>query len=72
MLEAKLVPEDEFVISIGTEFMEIESEDVSKNNCETKAFRRLSERLKKEYPRLPVCAISHERTVTKKDKASSI
>lgn len=55
MLEAKLVLGDGFFISIGTEFIENELEDVSKNDCETKAFKRLSERLKKEYPRLPVC-----------------
>lgn len=55
MPEAKLVPGDGFVISIGTEFIENEAEDVSKNDCETKTFKRLSERLKKESPRLPVC-----------------
>lgn len=58
VLEAKLVLGDGFVISIGTEFIENESEDVSKNDCETKAFKRLSERLKKEYPRLPVCVLA--------------
>lgn len=58
VLEAKLVPGEGFVISIGTEFMENEAEDVSKNDCETKAFKRLSERLKKEYPRLPVCVLA--------------
>ena len=46
VLEAKLVLGDGFVISMGTEFIENESEDVSKNDCETKAFKRLSERLK--------------------------
>lgn len=30
---------------------------MSKNGCETKAFKRLAERLKKEYPRLPVCVL---------------
>lgn len=58
VLEAKLVLGDGLVISIGTEFIENESEDVSKNDCETKAFKRLSERLKKEYPRLPVCVLA--------------
>lgn len=58
VLEAKLVLGDGFVISIGTEFIENESEDVSKNDCETKAFKRLSEKLKKEYPRLPVCVLA--------------
>lgn len=58
VLEAKLVLGEGLVISIGTEFIENESEGVSKNDCETKAFRRLSERLKKEYPRLPVCVLA--------------
>ena len=58
VLEAKLVLGDGFVASIGTEFIENENEDVSKNDCEAKAFRRLAERLKKEYPRLPVCVLA--------------
>jgi len=58
VLEAKLVPGDGFVISIGTEFIENESEEISKNDCETKAFKRLPERLKKKYPRLPVCVLA--------------
>ena len=58
VLEAKLVLGDGLVISIGTEFIENEDENVSKNDCETKAFKRLSERLKKEYPRLPVCVLA--------------
>lgn len=57
VLEAKLVLGDGFVVSIGTEFIENENEDVSKNDCETKAFKRLAGRLKKEYPRLPVCVL---------------
>ena len=58
VLEAKLVPGDGFVASIGTKFIENENEDVGKNDCETKAFKRLAERLKKEYPRLPVCVLA--------------
>lgn len=58
MLEAKLILGDDLVISIGTEFIENEDENVSKNDCETKAFKRLSEKLKKEYPRLPVCVLA--------------
>ena len=42
VLEAKLVLGDGLVISIGTEFIENEDENVSKNDCETKAFKRLS------------------------------
>lgn len=58
VLEAKLVLGSGLVISIGTEFIENEDENVSKNDCETKAFKRLSERLKKEYPRLEICVLA--------------
>lgn len=58
VLEAKLVLGNGLVVSIGTEFIENEDENVSKNDCETNAFQRLSERLKKEYPRLPVCVLA--------------
>ena len=51
VLKAKLVLGDGFAVSIGTEFIENENEDVSKNDCETKAFKRLAENLKKDYPR---------------------
>ena len=58
VLEAKIVLGDGFVVSIGTEFIENESEDVTKNDCETKAFKRLAEKLKKEYPRLNICVLA--------------
>lgn len=58
VLEAKLVLGESFVVSIGTEFIENENEDVSKNDCETKAFKRLAEKLKKEYPRLNICVLA--------------
>ena len=56
VLEAKLVVGD-MVLSIGTEFIENESEDVEKQDCELKAFYRLAERIKKDYPRLPICIL---------------
>lgn len=55
VLEAKIVFHDDVVISIGTEFIENEKEDAEKQDCELNAAKRLMERLKKEYPRLPVC-----------------
>lgn len=58
VLEAKIVLGDGFAVSIGTEFIENENEDVSKNDCETKAFRRLAAKLKKEYPRLKICVLA--------------
>ena len=56
VLEAKLVAGD-MVLSIATEFIENEDENVSKQDCEIKAFRRLAEKLKKKYPRLPICIL---------------
>ncbi|MCD8369432.1 MAG: hypothetical protein LUC94_03670 [Clostridiales bacterium] len=55
VLEAKLVLSEKIVISLGTEFIENEKEDVTKQDCEINAAKRLLKRLKKEYPRLPVC-----------------
>lgn len=55
VLEAKIVLRDNIIISLGTEFIENESEDVSKQDCETNAAKRLLSRIKKEYSRLPIC-----------------
>lgn len=56
VLEAKLVAGD-MVFSIGTEFIENENEDVTKQDCEIKAFYRLAKKLKEIYPRLPICVL---------------
>lgn len=55
VLEAKLVLGEKLIISLGTEFIENEREDVTKQDCEIEAGKRLMERIKKEYPRLPIC-----------------
>ena len=55
VLEAKLVLADNIVISIDSEFIENEHEDVSKQDCEINAAKRLIERLKKTFPRLRIC-----------------
>ncbi|MDD3362877.1 MAG: hypothetical protein PHW34_14515 [Hespellia sp.] len=54
VLEAKLVLSDDVIISIGTEFIENENENVSKQDCEINAAKRLLPKIKKAYPRLPV------------------
>lgn len=54
VLEAKLVIGD-MVFSIGSEFIENESEDVTKQDCELKAFSRLATKIKSEFSRLPIC-----------------
>lgn len=51
VLEAKLVVGD-MVLSIGSEFIENESEDVSKQDCELNAFHRLAKKLAQNQRRL--------------------
>lgn len=53
VLEAKLVVGD-LVFSIGSEFVENEDENVTKQDCEINAFKRLSKRIKKDYPKLKI------------------
>lgn len=55
VLEAKLVLSEKVVISLDTEFIENEKEDVLKQDCEIAAAKRLLKRLSKDYPKLPVC-----------------
>jgi hypothetical protein len=55
VLEAKLVFPNGFAFSIMTEFVENPGAHISKQDCELKAFYRLTERLKKAFPRLPIC-----------------
>jgi hypothetical protein len=55
ILEAKLVCENGFCISLGTEWIENPNGEYDKQDCELKAFVRLAEKLKTDYPRLPIC-----------------
>lgn len=55
VLEAKIVLSDHVVISLGTEFIENEKENVEKQDCELNAARRLMKKIKQDYPRLPIC-----------------
>ncbi len=55
VLEAKIVTSNGFSLSIYTEWIANPETDYDKQDCETKAFVRLANNLKKEYPRLPIC-----------------
>lgn len=57
VLEAKLVTEAGFAISIATEWIENPEGEFDKQDCELKACRRLAEKLKKSFPRLPICLV---------------
>lgn len=55
IVEAKLVLQDNIIVSIMTEFVENEGKEVEKQDCERNACYRLMERLKKEFPMLRIC-----------------
>ncbi len=55
VVEAKLILSKKIVISLGTEFIENEKEDVAKQDCEINAAKRLITKIKKDYPRLNIC-----------------
>ncbi len=55
VLEAKLITWDGFSFSLMSEFIENPQANPTKQDCELKAFYRLAARLKKRFPRLPIC-----------------
>lgn len=57
VLEAKLVLPNGLSISLGTEWIENDGLEYDKQDCELKAFKRLSVKLKKSFPRLPICIV---------------
>lgn len=68
VLEAKIVFGESLIVSIGSEFIENNgeeaerqkgmSEEEKKQDCETKAFKRLAKKLKKAFPRLPIIILA--------------
>jgi hypothetical protein len=58
VLEAKLVTPTGLAISLASEWIENPEGEFNKQDCERKAFKRLAEKLKKQYPRLPVCILA--------------
>lgn len=58
VLEAKLVTSTGLAISLASEFIENDpGRDYEKQDCEQKAFVRLAAKIKKHFPRLPVCIL---------------
>ena len=60
VLEAKLVTEDGHAISLANEWIENQNPvgEFNKQDCERKAFIRLAAKVKKQYPRLPICILA--------------
>lgn len=57
VLEAKLITENGFAFSLMTEFIENRDPNATKQDCELKAFYRLARRIKKQFPRQPMCLL---------------
>lgn len=55
VLEAKLICSNGFSISLATEWIENPDGDYKKQDCEQKAYKRLAEKIKEAFPRLPIC-----------------
>lgn len=59
VLEAKLVTSSGLAISLASEFIENQpGRDYEKQDCEQKAFARLAVKIKKYFPRLPICILA--------------
>lgn len=59
VLEAKLVTENGFCISLCTEWIINDNNKVyDKQDCEQNAFKRLAKKLKQDFPRLPICILA--------------
>ncbi len=57
VLEAKLVGVDGIALSVETEFVENPGKFYDKQDCELKAFYRLAEKLKQQFPQLRICLL---------------
>lgn len=57
VLEAKLVTPDGYALSLASEFIENVEAGADKQDCELKAFHRLAQRLKRDFPQLRICLL---------------
>lgn len=59
VLEAKLVTASGLSISIASEWIANDAErNFNKQDCEMKAFERIAVKIKKYFPRLPICILA--------------
>ncbi len=57
VLEAKLVTAEGYALSLMTEFIENTDPNASKQDCELKAFYRLTDRIKQRFPKADFCLL---------------
>jgi hypothetical protein len=58
LLEAVLVCKNGMIIPLMTEWIANDDQQYEKQDCESKAFKRMAVRLKKYFPRLSVCILA--------------
>ncbi len=59
VIEAKIVTSTGLSVSLASEFIENDpGRDYEKQDCEQKAFARLAVKIKKYFPRLPICILA--------------
>ena len=58
VLEAKLVTAGGLAFSMATEFIENTDPEATKQDCEIKAFYRLADKLKRNFPQLPIIILA--------------
>lgn len=59
VVEAKLVTHNGLSISLASEWVTNEADrNYDKQDCEQRAFQRLAEKLKRYFPRLPICLLA--------------
>lgn len=58
LLEAKLVTTSGLCISLATEWLNNQDESLTKQDSELGAFKRLAEKIKQFFPRLPICIVA--------------
>ena len=57
IVQAMLIGPENTLFPIMTEFMDVRDPDREKEDCEQKAFLRLTERLHAQFPNLPICLL---------------
>ena len=58
VLQLSLIGPEGTLFPLMHEEMDVHNPETEKEDCELKSFQRLSQRLKKEFPRLPICLVA--------------
>ena len=58
VLQCSVIGPEGTLFALMHEEMDVHNPQTEKEDCELKSFRRLSQRLKKEFPKLPICLVA--------------